>query len=120
MIIIKYINKLRGKYLTYRTRKVVIPDFKASKVVRKRFVFSGKVQNVGFRLETHEIGKCLGLKGWVMNKEDRTVEAEVQGEVDRINYLIDHLKSLRRASVKEILEENQDIIEEEGEFRAIY
>lgn len=106
--------------MIYRTKNVEIPDFKESKVVRKRFVFSGRVQKVGFRLETHEIGKRLGLKGWVMNREDGAVESEMQGETDKMNFLIDHLKSIRRASVKHLLEEDMAVVEDDVEFEAIY
>lgn len=120
MGIINKINLMRGKYLTYRASKVEIPEFEQSQTLRKRLVFSGKVQNVGFRLETYEIGKKLGLKGWVRNNEDGTVESQIQGEIEKIDFLIEHLKSLRRARVDHLSIEELEIKEEESEFKILY
>lgn len=123
MTVLQLIDKLkemRRQYLIHKVTKVQIPEFKDGNIVRKKLTFSGKVQNVGFRLETHEIGKRIGLKGWVKNKEDGTVETEVEGEEEKINYLINHLKSIRRASVKGVLIEEQEVVgEDEGEFKII-
>lgn len=40
----------------------------------------GKVQNVGFRYHTKEAAKRFGVSGFVQNKMDGTVYAEVEGE----------------------------------------
>lgn len=120
MGIMKYIDKARGAYLTYKTKKVVIPEIEKSKTVRKKFIFSGKVQRVGFRLETYEIGKRLDLRGWVKNKDDGRVEAEIQGEIAKINYLISHLKSLKRLSIDNLAEKDLPLKEDEKEFKIIY
>ena len=116
MGLMKYINKIRGVYYTYKARRVVTPEIGRSKIVRKRFIFSGKVQGVGFRLEMHEVGKKLALKGWVKNRKDNSVEAAVQGEVDKIKYLIHHLNSIKRISIKNTIEEDLEIIEDEKDF----
>ncbi len=116
MGIIRYINKIRGAYYTDKARKVVIAEIEESKIVRKRFIFSGRVQRVGFRLEVHEIGKKLALKGWVKNRIDGGVEAEVQGEIKKIDYLIDHLNSVKRFSIKNTIEEDLEIVEDEKDF----
>lgn len=113
-------NEKRKQYLKYRVSKVEIPNFIQGKIVRKRLVFSGKVQKVGFRLEIHEMGKRIGLKGWVRNNEDKTVESQVQGEIEKINFLIDHLKSLRRASVDHLSIEELEIEQGESEFKILY
>lgn len=46
---------------------------------------SGRVQGVFFRANTAEMANGLGLKGWVKNNYDGTVEAVFQGEEDIVN-----------------------------------
>lgn len=41
---------------------------------------SGKVQGVYFRAWTHDQAASLGLKGWVRNLMDGTVEVLIQGD----------------------------------------
>lgn len=66
------------------------------------------------------MGKRLGLKGWVRNKKDKSVEAEMQGEIDKINYLIDYLNSLKRISISNIVEEDLEILKDLEEFHVKY
>lgn len=115
MKIIDGINELRKKYLIHRIEKVEIPKFESGEKLRKKLIFSGKVQRVGFRLETHEMGRRIGLNGWVRNRKDGNVEAEMQGEKEKIDYLIKHLRSLRRASVEDVLIEEISFIEDDRE-----
>ena len=52
---------------------------------------AGRVQGVGFRMYVRENASKLGLRGWVMNMSDGTVEMEVQGpsgSVDRLFEII--------------------------------
>ena len=51
-------------------------------VVRYFAKASGRVQGVGFRMYVRENASRLGLKGWVMNMSDGTVDMEVQGPSD--------------------------------------
>ena len=44
------------------------------------YLVKGRVQGVGFRAATHEVGRRLGLAGWVRNRPDDTVEVRVQGD----------------------------------------
>lgn len=113
-------NEMREEYLTKRVHKVDIPEFTPGKIVRKRLVFKGRVQKVGFRLETGGMGQRAGLKGWVRNLENGDVESEAQGEVEKIDYLIDHLKSIRRARVDEVLQEDIPLVKGEKEFKQIF
>ena len=41
--------------------------------VRKRIIFHGRVQGVGFRFTAKHLANSLGLTGWVQNEYDGTV-----------------------------------------------
>ena len=46
----------------------------------RRFLISGRVQGVGFRLFTYDAAAREGLTGWVQNRADGGVEVVVEGE----------------------------------------
>ena len=47
--------------------------------IRKRIVFYGRVQGVGFRYTAKYLAQSLQLTGWVKNEWDGTVTMEIQG-----------------------------------------
>lgn len=49
-------------------------------MARKRLTISGRVQGVSFRAYAADEARRLGLRGWVRNRRDRTVEAVVEGD----------------------------------------
>ena len=55
---------------------------------RAHLEIQGRVQGVFYRSETADQATALGLKGWVRNRRDGSVEALVEGERDRIERLI--------------------------------
>jgi acylphosphatase len=55
---------------------------------RARVVIRGRVQGVFFRAETRERARSLGLRGWVRNMPDGTVEAVFEGEHERIESIL--------------------------------
>ena len=75
--------------------------------VRKRIVFYGRVQGVGFRYTAKYLAQSLGLTGWVKNEGDGTVLMEVQGREPMINKLLvglnqGHFISIEWMDTKEI------------------
>ena len=48
-------------------------------MIRKRIVFSGWVQGVGFRYRARHAAELLGATGWVRNEYDGSVTMEIQG-----------------------------------------
>ena len=57
-------------------------------MVRKRIVAAGLGQCVGFRWFAGQNAARLGLTGWVCNREDGTVEMEVQGAAEAVDAFI--------------------------------
>ena len=51
-------------------------------VSRKRVIVNGMVQGVGFRYYTEAQAGALGLGGYVRNRSDGAVEAEIEGDDD--------------------------------------
>ena len=56
-------------------------------MVRAHIIFSGTVQGVGFRFTVQKYAVNLGLKGWVKNLPNGSVEALIEGERQRIEEL---------------------------------
>jgi acylphosphatase len=48
----------------------------------------GRVQGVGFRYAVRERAWTEGVDGWIRNRPDGTVEAVLQGELDRVERVI--------------------------------
>lgn len=88
--------------------------------MRRRFVFAGRVQGVGFRATAHHIARDHPLTGWVKNDPDGTVTLEIQGQPDAIARFIDELRrSLHRHIDTVVPTDIQDLGAEEG-FRIAY
>lgn len=69
----------------------------------------GKVQGVGYRFFATRVARRLGLKGWIQNNRDGSVEAAVEGEKSAIDDWIEELKEgPRYAEVTHIDQESKD------------
>lgn len=119
MFLVDYFKKIRDTYVIRQVERLKLPKFQDSPLTRKKFIFRGRVQKVGFRLSTFEIASRLGLTGFVKNLDARAVEAEFQGQSDRIDYLIGFLNSLKRISIKTMVEEELDYQSDEKDFKII-
>lgn len=53
-------------------------------MIARRVVVHGRVQGVGFRYATVEAARDAGVRGWVRNRRDGTVEAWLQGPEDAV------------------------------------
>lgn len=119
MKIIEFIRKKRDDYVTHQVENMKFPDFLSGCIIRKNYVFTGKVQNVGFRIEVYHIANKTGLTGWIINTDDGRVEAEIQGEKSKIDFLIQYMMSLKRIKITHIDENEISIQSQEKEFSII-
>ena len=53
---------------------------------------TGRVHGVGYRVFAKEAAEALGLKGWVQNVHDGSVEILVLGPQDTVGQLLEALK----------------------------
>lgn len=82
---------------------------------RAHIIVSGIVQGVFFRANTRDIAGRLGVKGWVKNKHDGTVEIIAEGDREKIERLINWChKGPPGAIVKDVNVEWEDY---KGEFK---
>lgn len=56
--------------------------------IRRRYIFHGEVQGVGFRYRAYYLAERYGLTGFVKNEMDGTVLMEIEGEKEMISEVI--------------------------------
>lgn len=64
--------------------------------VRRRWLFTGHVQGVGFRYYACAAAQHLGLTGWVANNWDGSVTMEAQGERAALDALVPMIERSNR------------------------
>ena len=63
-----------------------------SDLARVRVRITGYVQGVGFRYFARKAATSLGLRGYVRNRADGSVEVVAEGDRSDVNALIDQLR----------------------------
>jgi acylphosphatase len=61
-------------------------------MIARRAVVSGRVQGVGFRFFAERAAREAGVRGWVRNRQDGTVETMVEGEQAAVDGYLDRLR----------------------------
>ena len=90
-------------------------------MVRYYVVFSGLVQGVGFRYSLIKLARQNNLTGWVRNRYDEKVEAQIQGEYSNIIYVINHLEDVSRyIRIDDYSIVDIDLVENERDFVVLY
>lgn len=62
-------------------------------MIARRIVVAGRVQGVFFRDTTRRLAQSRGVTGWVRNRDDGTVEAQLQGDAESVDSVIDWARS---------------------------
>lgn len=76
----------------------------------RRAVVSGRVQGVGFRFFTERAARELGVRGWVRNLPDGSVETVAEGEDDAMARFLERLRRGPLSSrVDRVLEEEMSV-----------
>src|SRR5262245_16520417 len=73
-------------------------------------LFFGRVQGVGFRYTVQEFCAANRVTGWVRNREDGSVEAELVGESDQVQRALDAIKDSRAANLRSVRIESESNI----------
>jgi acylphosphatase len=72
-------------------------------MVRKRIIYRGRVQGVGFRATAQWVARGRPVTGWVRNEPDGTVLLEVQGTGEAVE---DYIAALGRTMARNITGEH--------------
>ena len=89
-------------------------------MIRRRYIFKGMVQGVGFRYHAQYHASALGLTGWVRNEYDGSVTMEVQGDVQSIDRLIAELQGDRYIDILDFEVRSVIVDPEERRFRVAH
>jgi acylphosphatase len=88
-------------------------------LTRRHVIVAGRVQGVGCRWFTKETADALGLKGWVRNREDGTVETEAEGTEAALDEFVERLKTGNPAARVDEIETQTQAAKNETTFRII-
>ncbi len=89
-------------------------------IVRKKLIFKGEVQFVGFRFQSKYLADTLGLTGYVENLPNGDVLMEVQGRMETIQDLIICLHQKKPIRIESIEEETLPVKAGEKKFRYMW
>ncbi len=89
-------------------------------MVRKRVIYSGRVQGVGFRYTTVSLARRYPLTGYVRNLPDGTVELEVQGEPQAVESLLADVAREFEGYIRDVQMQDVPLREGEGGFEIRY
>ncbi len=88
---------------------------------RVRLFVTGKVQGVFFRQALKVMAKKNGIFGWVKNLKDGRVEAVLEGDVEKINRLIEWAHGgPANARVEDVEIRNEKFSAEFSKFDVLY
>lgn len=119
MSLMKWLKNIWKNYIGSSPESIELPEFEADEMRRYQVIFSGNVQGVGFRYEMWLMADKLGVSGFAENLPNGDVYAEIQGEKNRILYLIEYMKTIPRICIESMDIDEMDL-REEKKFIPIY
>lgn len=87
-------------------------------MIRKRIIFTGFVQGVGFRYRAHHAAELYGCTGWVRNEYDGSVVMEIQGTEEQINQVILAVERGTFVRIENMDVRNIPVVEDERGFHS--
>jgi len=91
------------------------------KKARARVIVEGRVQGVFFRHHTQATALRLGVKGWVRNRRDGSVEAVFEGDREKVDQIIQWChRGPSEARVKNVSVIWEEYTEELEDFSVTY
>lgn len=75
-------------------------------IARRRMVFFGRVQGVGFRMFCQSTAENMDVRGWVRNRPDSSVEMEAEASEDVLKELRRHLETAHPTARVDRVEES--------------
>ena len=87
-------------------------------MIRRRYVFYGWVQGVGFRWRAKKAAEMFGCTGCVRNEWDGSVTLEIQGTEEAIDQVILAVERGTYVRIENFSCENLPLSEDERGFRA--
>lgn len=88
-------------------------------MIRQSIVFHGRVQGVFFRATACSFASGLGLVGWVRNRDDGTVEMEVEGDAKPVHALLEALRERYGPGIRHVSINEREVVGEESGFRIV-
>ena len=88
----------------------------ADEIIRKRLIFSGAVQGVGFRWRARRASEAFGATGWVRNDWGDTVTMEIQGTEEQIDAVLAAIERGTYIRIESVEAETIPVIKGERNF----
>jgi len=83
-------------------KNISSPD--CSIIMRKKIIFQGEVQGIGFRYSVKMLAEKFNVFGWVENSNDGSVKLVAEGVEENIEKLINNLKDYFQDNIENIEE----------------
>ena len=88
----------------------------SEKRLAKLYRVRGRVQGVGFRYFVHQSALALGVRGWVRNDDDGSVEVYAVGTAAQLSELTGYLRKGPRWAEVRGVDENEAAVEDHAGF----
>lgn len=87
-------------------------------MIRKKIIFYGDVQGVGFRWRARHAAELYSCTGWVRNEWDGSVLMEIQGEESDIDRVIISIEAGRYVEITGMDARTIPVVKDERGFQA--